>query len=105
MFGILVVRTLRMEQHQLSDCAIIAVDAFTRTRMESAYAVTVQNPEMHGSPMYFTIDLEAGKRSLQMLARFEPEFAFFHWIPESFEHWEFAFLNILSHDLRSLLVV
>jgi hypothetical protein len=46
MFGILVVRTLRMEQHQLSDCAIIAVDAFITTRMESAYAVTVQNPVM-----------------------------------------------------------
>ena len=43
--------------------------------MESAYAVTVQNPEMHGPPMYFTTEFEAAKRSVQMLAKLEPELA------------------------------
>jgi glyoxylase-like metal-dependent hydrolase (beta-lactamase superfamily II) len=56
-----------------SDRAIIAGDAFITTRMESAYAVTVQRPEMHGPPMYFTMDFEAAKRSVQMLAKLEPE--------------------------------
>jgi glyoxylase-like metal-dependent hydrolase (beta-lactamase superfamily II) len=56
-----------------SDRAIIAGDAFITTRMESAYAVTVQKPEMHGPPMYFTTDFDAAKRSVQMLAKLEPE--------------------------------
>jgi glyoxylase-like metal-dependent hydrolase (beta-lactamase superfamily II) len=58
-----------------SDRAIVAGDAFITTRIESAYAVTVQKPEMHGPPMYFTTDFEAAKRSVQMLAKFEPELA------------------------------
>ncbi len=35
-----------------SDRAIIAGDAFITTPMESAYAVAVQKPEMHGPPMF-----------------------------------------------------
>jgi hypothetical protein len=58
-----------------NDRKIVAGDAFITTRMESAYAVTVQKPEMHGPPMYFTTDFEAAKRSVQMLAKLEPELA------------------------------
>jgi glyoxylase-like metal-dependent hydrolase (beta-lactamase superfamily II) len=47
-----------------SDRAIVAGDAFITTRMESAYVVTVQKPEMHGPPMYFTPDFESAKRSV-----------------------------------------
>ena len=56
-----------------SDRAIVAGDAFITTRMESAYAVAVQKPELHGPPVYFTTDFEAAKRSVQMLAKLEPE--------------------------------
>jgi len=58
-----------------SDRAIIAGDAFITTRMESAYAVAVQKPEMHGPPMYFTTDFQAAKKSVQTLANLEPELA------------------------------
>jgi glyoxylase-like metal-dependent hydrolase (beta-lactamase superfamily II) len=54
-----------------SDRAIIAGDAFITTRMESAYAVAVQKPEMHGPPTYFTTDFEAAKESVQKLANLE----------------------------------
>jgi glyoxylase-like metal-dependent hydrolase (beta-lactamase superfamily II) len=56
-----------------SDRAIIAGDAFITTRMESAYSVAVQKPEMHGPPMYFTTDFGAARRSVQMLASLQPE--------------------------------
>ena len=85
-----------------SDRAIVAGDAFITTRMESAYAVTVQKPEMHGPPMYFTTDFEAAKRSVQMLAKLEPELAVtghgramqgpemriaLHLLAENFDHY------------------
>ena len=85
-----------------SDRAIIAGDAFITTRMESAYAVTVQKPEMHGPPMYFTTDFKAAKRSVQMLAKLEPELAVtghgramhgpemrtaLHLLAENFDHY------------------
>jgi hypothetical protein len=43
--------------------------------MESAHAVAVQKPEMHGPPIYFTTDFEAAKGSVQTLANLEPELA------------------------------
>jgi hypothetical protein len=70
--------------------------------MESAYAVAVQKPELHGSPMYFTTDFEAAKRSVQMLAKLEPELAVtghrramhgpemrtaLHLLAENFDHY------------------
>jgi glyoxylase-like metal-dependent hydrolase (beta-lactamase superfamily II) len=54
---------------------IVAGDAFITTRQESAYAVTVQKPEMHGPPQYFTIDWQASRGSVEMLAKLEPELA------------------------------
>jgi glyoxylase-like metal-dependent hydrolase (beta-lactamase superfamily II) len=58
-----------------ADRTIVAGDAFITTRQESAYAVTVQKPEMHGPPKYFTIDWEASRASVQRLAALEPEIA------------------------------
>ena len=52
---------------------LIAADAFVTTAQESAYAVAVQEPELHGPPMYFTIDWEAARRSVETLAALEPE--------------------------------
>jgi glyoxylase-like metal-dependent hydrolase (beta-lactamase superfamily II) len=39
-----------------SDRTLIAGDAFLTTDQESAYAVALQRPEMHGPPMYYTQD-------------------------------------------------
>lgn len=56
-----------------SDRALIAGDAFITTNQESAYAVAVQAPEMHGPPRYFTPDWEAARLSVEGLAALEPE--------------------------------
>jgi glyoxylase-like metal-dependent hydrolase (beta-lactamase superfamily II) len=58
-----------------ADRTIIAGDAFITTDQESAYAVTVQAPEMHGPPQYFTVDWPAARSSVDALARLEPELA------------------------------
>ncbi|WP_173931524.1 MBL fold metallo-hydrolase [Chelativorans sp. Marseille-P2723] len=55
-----------------SDRTIIAGDAFITTRQESAYAVTVQQPELHGPPMYYTTNWENALRSVERLASLEP---------------------------------
>jgi glyoxylase-like metal-dependent hydrolase (beta-lactamase superfamily II) len=43
-----------------SDRLLISGDAVVTTGQESAYEVALQEPEMHGPPMYLTIDWEAG---------------------------------------------
>jgi glyoxylase-like metal-dependent hydrolase (beta-lactamase superfamily II) len=58
-----------------SDRTIIAGDAFITTRQESAYAVALEKPEIHGPPQYFTIDWDAARDSVRALARREPELA------------------------------
>lgn len=58
---------------RLGDRTLIAGDAFITTNQESAYAVALQSPEMHGPPTYFTPDWEAAEQSVQMLAALEPE--------------------------------
>ncbi|WP_246045456.1 MBL fold metallo-hydrolase [Rubellimicrobium roseum] len=64
------------------DRTLIAGDAFVTTAQESAYAVAVQEPEMHGPPMYFTIDWEAAAESVRRLAALGPELALsFHGQP------------------------
>lgn len=58
-----------------SDAALIAGDAFITTAQESAYAVAVQRPEMHGPPMYYTQDWQQAEASVQRLATLQPELA------------------------------
>jgi glyoxylase-like metal-dependent hydrolase (beta-lactamase superfamily II) len=55
------------------DRLLLAGDAFITTRQESAYAVLMQKPEMHGPPMYFTPDWESAKASVQALSALKPE--------------------------------
>lgn len=56
-----------------SDRTLISGDAVITTRQESAYAVLVQEPEMHGPPRYFTPDWDAARESVRLLAALEPE--------------------------------
>jgi glyoxylase-like metal-dependent hydrolase (beta-lactamase superfamily II) len=56
-----------------ADRTLIAGDAFITTRQESAYAVLLQKPEMHGPPQYYTSDWEAARDSVRRLAALEPE--------------------------------
>ncbi|MFL5251794.1 MAG: MBL fold metallo-hydrolase [Rhodopila sp.] len=56
-----------------ADRLLVAGDAFITTAQESAYAVTVQEPELHGPPMYFTPDWQKAAESVRVLAALEPE--------------------------------
>ena len=56
-----------------ADRTLIAGDAFITTAQESAYAVTMQEPELHGPPMYFTADWQKSAASVRALAGLEPE--------------------------------
>jgi len=56
-----------------SDRSMIVGDAFITTNQESAYAVAVQRPELHGPPKYYTPDWASAKESVQRLAALEPE--------------------------------
>lgn len=58
-----------------ADRTLVPGDAFVTTAQESAYAVAVQEPEMHGPPQYFTIDWQAAEQSVKTLAALEPELA------------------------------
>lgn len=56
-----------------TDRVLIAGDAFITTNQESAYAVAVQLPELHGPPMYYTQNWDAAEQSVERLAQLEPE--------------------------------
>ncbi|MBV9009090.1 MAG: MBL fold metallo-hydrolase [Verrucomicrobia bacterium] len=56
-----------------NDRALIVGDAFITTNQESAYAVIVQKPEMHGPPMYYTPDWPSAGDSVRALAELQPE--------------------------------
>ena len=58
-----------------ADRALIAGDAFVTVAQESAYAVAVQAPEIHGPPKYLTIDWDAALTSVEALAALKPEVA------------------------------
>lgn len=55
------------------DRTLIAADAFITTRQESAYAVALQTPELHGPPAYYTQDWDAARASVRKLAELEIE--------------------------------
>lgn len=55
------------------DRTLVAGDAFITTRQESAYAAAVQQPEMHGPPMYYTTNWDDARASVELLASLEPE--------------------------------
>jgi glyoxylase-like metal-dependent hydrolase (beta-lactamase superfamily II) len=57
------------------DRSMIVGDAFITTSMESAYAALTQRTELHGPPMYFTMDWDDARESVRRLAAMEPEIA------------------------------
>ena len=56
-----------------SDRTLIVGDAFVTTKQESAYAATMQRPELHGPPTYYTPDWPTAGASVRKLAQLEPE--------------------------------
>ena len=57
-----------------ADRSLIVGDAFVTTAQESAYAVAFQPAEMHGPPMYYTVEWDKAEQSVARLAQLEPEF-------------------------------
>lgn len=55
------------------DKTLLSGDAFITTDQESAYAVAVQRPEIHGPPAYFTPDWDGAEESVRRLAELRPE--------------------------------
>jgi glyoxylase-like metal-dependent hydrolase (beta-lactamase superfamily II) len=58
-----------------ADRALIVGDAFVTTKQESAAAVMTQRPEIHGPPMYYTIDWPSARESVRRLAGLRPSLA------------------------------
>ena len=58
-----------------ADRTLIVGDAFVTTRGESLLATVTQRREIHGPPMYYTMDWEAARRSVEILSGLEPEIA------------------------------
>jgi glyoxylase-like metal-dependent hydrolase (beta-lactamase superfamily II) len=56
-----------------ADKTLIVGDAFVTTRQESIYAALTQEQEMHGPPMYYTLDWESARTSVRRLASLKPE--------------------------------
>jgi glyoxylase-like metal-dependent hydrolase (beta-lactamase superfamily II) len=56
-----------------ADRTLIVGDAFVTTAHESAYAVAVQRPEMHGPPMYYTVEWDKAGGSIARLGELELE--------------------------------
>jgi len=56
---------------EMDGCLIVG-DAFITTRVESAYSVMTQAPEMHGPPQFLTPDSEASRESVRKLAALQP---------------------------------
>jgi glyoxylase-like metal-dependent hydrolase (beta-lactamase superfamily II) len=56
-----------------SDRAIIVGDAFVTTAQESAYSAILQSPEMHGPPMYYTVEWDKARDSLRRLTELGPD--------------------------------
>jgi glyoxylase-like metal-dependent hydrolase (beta-lactamase superfamily II) len=55
------------------DRVLVAGDAVTTTKQESAIAVALQRPEVHGPPAYFTTDWDAARESVWHLTSLHPE--------------------------------
>lgn len=54
------------------DRVLIAGDAFTTTKAESALAIATQKPELHGPPAYYTSNWELARSSVENLAALRP---------------------------------
>ncbi|MGE5406051.1 MAG: MBL fold metallo-hydrolase [Candidatus Saccharibacteria bacterium] len=80
------------------DGILIAGDAFTTVKQESATAVLTQRQELHGPPAYFTTDWDLAWQSVKLLASLRPSVvATGHGIPMHGERLH-SELEILARD-------
>ena len=87
-----------------SDRALIAGDAFVTTKQESATAVATQRQEIHGPPMYYTIDWARARAAVRRLAALRPAMAVTgHGVPMIGERLERE-LQVLADHFDELAV-
>ncbi len=87
-----------------SDRVLVSGDAIVSTGQESAYEVAVQEPEMHGPPMYLTLDWPAAQDSVRRLAALDPDLVVtFHGKPLQGAEMRDA-LHRLAREFRDLAV-
>ncbi|HEX2203451.1 MAG TPA: MBL fold metallo-hydrolase [Longimicrobium sp.] len=87
-----------------ADRLLIAGDAFVTTKQESLWAVLEQRPEIHGPPAYYTIDWDAARRSVELLALLEPAIAATGHGPPLRGEAMTAGLRLLARDFEMLAV-
>ncbi|MZP28907.1 MBL fold metallo-hydrolase [Heliobacterium undosum] len=86
------------------DRVLIAGDAFTTVKQESALAVLDQEKEVHGPPAYFTTDWTAAKESVRRLEALHPSVVITgHGLPLRGEKLA-GELGRLAHDFDHLAV-
>ena len=83
---------------------LIAGDAFITTAQESAYAVAMQKPEVHGPPMYYTPDWASAHASVVKLAALEPNLVVTGHGPAMQGDQVIAALRLLARDFNDLAV-
>ena len=80
------------------DRTLIAGDAVTTTKQESAMAVATQRLEIHGPPAYYTQDWPAAGESVGRIAALEPQvLATGHGDPWSGEQMRAALRDLSAH--------
>jgi glyoxylase-like metal-dependent hydrolase (beta-lactamase superfamily II) len=80
------------------DRTLIAGDAFSTTKAESATAIATQRAELHGPPAYFTSDWDSAKRSVEELANLRPQtVAAGHGLPMSGSEVADALLELAAN--------
>lgn len=87
-----------------ADRLLIAGDAFVTTKQESLWAVLEQRPEIHGPPAYYTVDWDAARRSVELLALLEPDIAATGHGPPLRGPAMTAGLRLLARDFEMLAV-
>jgi glyoxylase-like metal-dependent hydrolase (beta-lactamase superfamily II) len=83
---------------------LIAGDAFITTAQESAYAVAMQKPEVHGPPMYYTPDWPSAHASVVKLAELEPNLVVTGHGPAMQGDQVIAALRLLARDFNDIAV-
>ena len=83
---------------------LIAGDAFITTAQESAYAVAMQKPELHGPPMYYTPDWASARASVVKLAALEPDLVVTGHGPAMQGDQVLSALRLLARDFNDIAV-
>ncbi len=85
-----------------TDKVLIAGDAVTTVKQESALAVLTKDQELHGPPAYFTTDWDSARKSIEIVRQLNPSLIISsHGIPMEGEEMK-AQLKVLAGNFDSV---